>query len=76
MYALRHKNILPLLGVIRDIPAILSGYSGITSGYLPPVIYFLSLSGYSEHGDLRQLLRKRIICEQTNPDDPGFISVR
>jgi serine/threonine protein kinase len=32
------------------------------------------LSGYSEHGDLRQFLRRRLRCDATNPDDPGFIS--
>ena len=56
MYGLRHRNILPLLAIIPDLPAL--------------------LSGYSEHGDLRQYLRRRLTCEQTDPDDPGFISYR
>ena len=56
MYGLRHQNILPLLAVIEEIPAL--------------------LSGYSEHGDLRQFLRRRLRCDATNPDDPGFISDR
>ena len=27
MYALRHRNILPLLAIIPELPALLSGYS-------------------------------------------------
>ena len=56
MYGLRHPNILPLLAVIPEVPAL--------------------LTGYSEHGDLRQFLRRRLTCEHTSLDDPGFISNR
>ena len=56
MYGLRHRNILPLLAVIPDIPAL--------------------LTGYSEHGDLRQYLRRRLTCQDCDSDDPGFISYK
>ena len=56
MYGLRHRNILPLLAIIPDLPAL--------------------LSGFSEHGDLRQYLRRRLTCHQCDLDDPGFISYK
>ena len=54
MFGLRHQNILPLLAIIPNQPAL--------------------LSGYSEHGDLHQYLRKRLICEEGDVD--GFISYK
>jgi len=52
MYGLRHRNILPLLAINSDVPAL--------------------LSGFSEHGDLYDCLRRRVICEKCPVD--GFIS--